>query len=110
MVIGYSGYFAAIDDLIAGKEWLALPLTQETERARLAVERLRRGRMVCVISSGDPGVYAMASLVLECAAAADEALLDGIMVVPGVSAVNAAAALLGRRWAMISPSSASAIC
>ena len=95
VVVGYSGYFAQIDDLLDGKERVALPLTQETERARAAVQQLRCGRTVCVISSGDPGVYAMASLVLECAAAEDEALLDAVTIVPGVSAVNAAAALLG---------------
>ncbi len=95
VVVGYDGYFAGIGDLVAGKECHALPLTRETDRARLAVERLRAGRAVCVISSGDPGVYAMASLVLECAAAEDERLLDDVEVVPGVSAVNAAAALLG---------------
>jgi len=95
VVVGYDGYLAGVSDLLAGKECLALPLTQEVQRARLAVERLRAGRTVCVISSGDPGVYAMASLVLECAAAADEKLLEHVAVVPGVSAVNAAAALLG---------------
>ena len=72
-----------------------MPLTQEADRARLAVERLRAGQKVCVISSGDPGVYAMASLVLECTAAVDELLVEDILIVPGVSAVNAAAALLG---------------
>jgi precorrin-3B C17-methyltransferase len=95
VVVGYDGYFAGVADLVAGKECHALPLTRETDRARLAVEQLRAGRVVCVISSGDPGVYAMASLVLECAAAEDERLLDAVEVVPGVSAVNAAAALLG---------------
>jgi precorrin-3B C17-methyltransferase len=95
VVIGYDGYFAGLDDILAGKECLALPLTRERERARLAVDRRRSGQTVCVISSGDPGVYAMASLVLECAAAVDERLLDDIAIVPGVSAVNAAAALLG---------------
>jgi precorrin-3B C17-methyltransferase len=94
VVIGYDGYFAGIADLVAGKECLALSLTRETDRARLAVERLRAGQTVCVISSGDPGIYAMASLVLECAAE-DESLLDDVEIVPGVSAVNAAAALLG---------------
>jgi precorrin-3B C17-methyltransferase len=92
VVVGYDGYFTWIADLVEGKECLALPLTQETERARVAVERLRQGRVVCVISSGDPGVYGMAGLVLQC-------LGDGthadVVVVPGVSAVNAAAALLG---------------
>ncbi len=95
VVIGYDGYFPGIADLVEGKECLALPLTRETERARLAVEQLRAGRSVCVVSSGDPGVYAMASLVLECAAAEDERLLADVEIVPGVSAVNAAAALLG---------------
>jgi precorrin-3B C17-methyltransferase len=95
VVVGYDGYFAGIADLVAGKECHALPLTREADRARLAVERLRAGRTVCVISSGDPGIYAMAGLVLECAAGEDESLLDGVVIVPGVSAVNAAAALLG---------------
>jgi cobalt-precorrin 5A hydrolase / cobalt-factor III methyltransferase / precorrin-3B C17-methyltransferase len=95
VVVGYDGYFAGIADLVMGKECHALPLTRETDRARLAVERLRAGRAVCVISSGDPGIYAMASLVLECAAAEDERLLDDVEIVPGVSAINAAAALLG---------------
>jgi precorrin-3B C17-methyltransferase len=95
VVVGYDGYFGGVTDLVEGKDCLALPLTQERERARLAVEHLRAGRTVCVISSGDPGVYAMASLVVECAADADAALLDDVEIVPGVSAVNAAAALLG---------------
>jgi precorrin-3B C17-methyltransferase len=95
VVIGYDGYFVGVADLVADKECLSLPLTRELDRARLAVERLAAGRAVCVISSGDPGVYAMASLVLECTAAADEGLLDQVVIVPGVSAVNAAAALLG---------------
>ena len=95
VVIGYDGYFTGLADLVEGKECHSLPLTREVERARLAVERLRAGRIVCVISSGDPGVYAMASLVLECAAAEDERLLADVEIVPGVSAVNAAAALLG---------------
>jgi precorrin-3B C17-methyltransferase len=93
VVIGYSGYFAWVEDMVHGKECNALPLTQETERAHLAVERAREGRSVCVISSGDPGVYGMASLVLEHAAAEGHTL--DVVIVPGVSAVNAAAALLG---------------
>jgi precorrin-3B C17-methyltransferase len=95
VVIGYTGYFEGVADLVEGKECLALPLTHETHRARLAVERLRAGQTVCVISSGDPGVYAMAGLVLECVASAGEECLEDVQVVPGVSAVNAAAALLG---------------
>jgi precorrin-3B C17-methyltransferase len=92
VVVGYGGYFTWVADLVAGKECLALPLTQEAERARLAVDRLRQGRAVCVISSGDPGVYGMAGLVLQCLGGDGQ---EDVAVVPGVSAVNAAAALLG---------------
>jgi precorrin-3B C17-methyltransferase len=92
IVIGYSGYLALVADLVEGKECLAFALSEEAERARLAGERLRQGQVVCVISSGDPGVYAMASLVLQCLEG-DE--LENVTIVPGVSAVNAAAALLG---------------
>ena len=96
IVIGYSGYFAWIDGLTAGKECLSLPLAQETERARLALEHADAGRQVCVISSGDAGVYGMASLVFELAAAEGDDHRPEIMVVPGISAVNACAAAVGR--------------
>ncbi len=92
VVVGYDGYFSLIADLVAGKECLALPLTQEVERARAAVGRLRQGRVVCVISSGDPGVYGMAGLVLECLGEEGQ---EDVAIVPGVSAIHAAAALLG---------------
>lgn len=96
VVIGYTGYFAWVQELVQDKECVALPLTHEMERARLAVERVLRGQTVCVISSGDAGLYGMASLVLEVAAQqAPAALLPEVVVVPGVSAVNACAALLG---------------
>jgi precorrin-3B C17-methyltransferase len=96
VVIGYTGYFAWVQDLVQGKECLALPLTQEIDRARLAVDRALRGQAVCVISSGDAGIYGMASIVLEVMAQqAPETLFPEVLVVPGVSAINACAALLG---------------
>ena len=97
VVIGYSGYFAGIEDLIDGKERIALPLTQEAQRAQLAVERAMEGASVCVISSGDAGIYGMASLVLEVVAqrASESPVCPDVVVVPGVSAVNACASLLG---------------
>ena len=96
VVIGYSGYFAWVQDLVQDKECIALPLQQEMARAHLAVERARQGDAVCVISSGDAGIYGMASLVLEVAAqSAPPTLLPEVVVVPGVSAITACAALLG---------------
>jgi precorrin-3B C17-methyltransferase len=95
LVIGYGAYFVGLADLIGDKETIALPLTQEIERAEIAVEQAARGRTVCVISSGDPGVYGMASLVLETAARLSDDERPDLVVVPGVSAVNACASLLG---------------
>jgi len=96
VIIGYDGYFQWVADLVRHKECIALPLTQEVTRAQLAVERALAGQAVSVISSGDAGIYGMASLVLEVLERHQEhTLLPDVVVIPGVSAVNACAALLG---------------
>lgn len=66
----------------------------ESERAALALDLALRGRRVVVVSSGDPGVFAMASAVLE--VAAEPAYKDvPVRVLPGVSAAQAVAARAG---------------
>jgi precorrin-3B C17-methyltransferase len=96
VIIGYDGYFQWIADLVHNKECIALPLTQEVARAQLAVVRALAGQAVSVISSGDAGIYGMASLVLEVLEQHQEnTVLPDVVVIPGVSAVNACAALLG---------------
>jgi precorrin-3B C17-methyltransferase len=80
-------------DLIAGKELVSTGMTQEVDRCRAALDRAVSGAIVSFVSSGDAGVYGMAGLALEMAAA--EQLILPIEVVPGVSAANAAAARLG---------------
>jgi precorrin-3B C17-methyltransferase len=95
VVIGYAGYFAWVEKLIADKERIGFPLGQETERAHEAFRQASAGRRVVVISSGDPGIYAMAGLVLELLPSVAAGRRPDVTVVPGVSALNAAAALLG---------------
>ncbi|ETX06700.1 MAG: hypothetical protein ETSY2_15590 [Candidatus Entotheonella gemina] len=96
VVIGYQGYFASVQDIVQEKECIALPLTQETQRAQVAVDRALQGEAVCVISSGDAGIYGMASLVLEVLEQRTANVpCPEVAVVPGVSAVNACASLLG---------------
>lgn len=91
VVAGYPTYLELISELLSGKELLQSGMRQEVERCRLALERVENGARVALVCSGDAGVYGMAGLVLE--------LLDGrnldIEIIPGVSAVQAAAALLG---------------
>src|SRR5437763_719294 len=65
LVIGYRGYIEQIRDLIAGKEVHESELTHEIERATLAVRLALAGRSVCIVSSGDAGIYGMAGLVLD---------------------------------------------
>jgi len=90
VVIGYGPYIKSIADLLDGKEVLASAMKKEIDRARRAVEMALQGRCVAVVSSGDPGVYGMAGLIME---VAPPGLI--VEVVPGVSSGMAAAANLG---------------
>ncbi len=93
VVAGYTRYLELVRDLTAGKERIATGMTREVERCRMALERAEAGEIVALISSGDPGVYGMAGLVLELAGATGS--IVSIEIVPGVSAANALAASLG---------------
>lgn len=93
VIMGYTRYLELIRDLTEGKEQVATGMTREVERCRMALERAESGQTVALVSSGDPGVYGMAGLVLELAASGGIAV--PIEIVPGVSAANALAARLG---------------
>ena len=93
VVAGYTHYMALISDLTEGKERIATGMTHEEERCRLALARAQAGQTVAVVSSGDPGIYGMAGLILEIAAA--EGITVPIEIVPGVTAANTLAARLG---------------
>jgi precorrin-3B C17-methyltransferase len=66
---------------------------KEVERAKIAVSQAQEGKAVVMVSSGDPGVYGMAGIVLE--VAAQEQTKIPVEVVPGVTAATAASAILG---------------
>ncbi|MDX3851114.1 precorrin-2 C(20)-methyltransferase [Streptomyces sp. AK02-01A] len=66
----------------------------ESERAEFALDLARRGRRVAVVSGGDPGVFAMATAVLEVASRPPYEDVP-VRVLPGVTAANAAAARAG---------------
>jgi len=67
----------------------------EAQRAEFALDLALRGRRVAVVSSGDPGVFAMASVVLEAAAADARFAGVPVSVVPGITAAQAVASLAG---------------
>ena len=67
----------------------------EAERAEFALDLALRGRRVAVVSSGDPGVFAMATAVLEVAAERERSPASPVDVVPGLTAAQAVASLAG---------------
>ena len=69
-------------------------MRQEVDRVRRAIELAQQGQRVALVSGGDAGVYGMSGLVYEVLAhqAGSDIPVD---VIPGVSALNAAASLLG---------------
>jgi precorrin-2 C20-methyltransferase/precorrin-3B C17-methyltransferase len=69
--------------------------TEEAQRAEFALDLALRGRRVAVVSSGDPGVFAMASVVLEAAAGHDRFADVPVHVVPGITAAQAVASQAG---------------
>ena len=94
-LIGYAPYVARVPER-AGQTRLASDNRVEIERAQDALTRAAAGRVVAVVSGGDPGVFAMASAVFEAVEAGDPAWRDlDIRVLPGVSAMQATAARLG---------------
>ena len=93
-VIGYIPYVARI----AERPGLTLHPSDnrvELERAKHALELAHQGARVVVVSSGDPGVFAMASAVFEALEKYPEYHETDIRVLPGITAMLAAAAAAG---------------
>lgn len=93
IVVGYHKYLELITDLTDGKETVSTGMTLEIERVQAAIDYVRQGRVVALVSSGDPGVYGMAGLALELAGSFDPDI--EIQIIPGITAANSAAARLG---------------
>jgi precorrin-3B C17-methyltransferase len=94
-IIGYAPYVARVP-VRPGQTRLASDNRVEIARAIEALRRAAAGRKVAVVSGGDPGIFAMAAAVFEAVENGDPAwrALD-IEVLPGISAMQAAAARLG---------------
>ncbi|MEU4311974.1 precorrin-2 C(20)-methyltransferase [Nocardia sp. NPDC024068] len=103
-LVGYTTYIDRVP-IRPGQHRHASDNRVESERAAMALDLARRGGRVAVVSSGDPGVFAMASAVLEESANPQWADVP-VRVLPGVTAANAVAgrvgAPLGHDYATIS--------
>ena len=93
-IVGYGPYVARV----AARPGLVLHPSDnrvELDRARHALELAAAGRRVVVVSSGDPGVFAMASALFEAVEAEPRFAALDIRILPGITAMLAAAARLG---------------
>jgi precorrin-4 C11-methyltransferase len=93
VIIGYKTYLNLIQHLAPHTPRIRGRMTEEVARAQHALALAQEGQRVAVVSSGDPGVYAMAGLVLELVEASSSHVQ--VQVIPGITAGNSAAALLG---------------
>ena len=96
-VVGLGLYLDLLGSAIAGKRRHDGALGAEERRVRLALDLAAAGRAVALVSSGDAGIYGLAALVFELLdrAARDDWRRIAVTVMPGVSALQAAAARLG---------------
>ena len=96
-LVGYQTYIELIGDLAVGKVCHASDNRVELDRSRLALDLAATGKNVVVVSSGDPGIYAMASAVFEVfeREAKPEWQSVDLQIAPGISAMQAAAAAIG---------------
>jgi len=93
VIIGHGPYIKQIEDLIKDKEIISSGMRHEVERCTKALSLASEGNTVSVVSSGDAGIYGMGGLLIELA---DENKVDvEIEVIPGITAANAAASVLG---------------
>jgi len=94
-LVGYAPYLARVPER-PGQCRHASDNREELARARQALDLAASGKFVAVVSSGDPGVFAMASAVFEAIETGKPAWKDiEVTVIPGVSAMLAAAARIG---------------
>lgn len=94
VIVGYRYYFQFITPFLpSGIEYIDTGMKREKARAEQAFNLAEQGKSVCVISSGDAGIYGMVPLIYEMKRKRKSSV--EIKVIPGISAFQKAASLLG---------------
>lgn len=92
LIVGYDTYVDPLKIEFPGKEFFTSGMMKEIDRCRSALEQAAAGKKTVMVSSGDAGVYGMASPILELAADFPDVQ---IRILPGITAATSGAALLG---------------
>ncbi len=105
VIAGYTVYCDLVRPHFPDKDYISTPMMGEEKRVKMALDKCQEGKNVCLICSGDAGVYGLAGLAVSMAeglgsketVADDGEGLDKIQVeiIPGVTAAISGAAILG---------------
>ena len=95
VVAGYTPYVDYIRTLVSHKNIIQNGMMGEVARCTSALEHAAKGQKVCMVCSGDPGILAMAGLLMELRHDREEFSQIPIRVLPGITSANIAASSLG---------------
>lgn len=95
IIIGYERYICLVKDFWPGRKVLSSGMRKELARCREAISLAREGKRVALICGGDPGIYGLAGPALELFLREQEPKEIEVEIVPGLSAMSAAASVLG---------------
>ncbi|MCP4164114.1 MAG: precorrin-3B C(17)-methyltransferase [Deltaproteobacteria bacterium] len=109
IIVGYTTYIELIKELVEGKTIISTSMKKEVDRVQAAIDSALGGKKTVIISSGDPGIYAMAGLAFEICEQKDIPIIRSgyeatalerkfslqIEVIPGIPALSSGASLLG---------------
>lgn len=93
VIIGYKNYINLLSDLVKNKNVISSGMREEVSRCQKTLELASSGKIVSLISSGDPGIYGMAGIMLEVAGKSNKKI--DIEIIPGITSASASSAILG---------------
>ena len=91
-IVGYTVYCDLVRPYFEDKEFISTPMMTEEKRVHMALEKANEGLKVCLVCSGDAGVYGMAGLALSMIPEFKDVEVN---VIPGVTAALSGASILG---------------
>lgn len=95
VIVGYTTYAELLKEHFPGKEFKTTPMRKEIERCKMCFDLALSGKTPAMVCSGDAGVYGMAGPMLELKKSAPEYKDVALKIIPGVTAANSGAAVLG---------------
>ncbi len=93
VIVGYKTYIEIVKPFVQNNNFISSGMMKEVERCREVLQLAESGKTVSIISSGDPGIYGMAGIMLEVVSAHNSTV--PVEIIPGISAASSAASLLG---------------